>query len=423
MGSVNDLLKDVPIPRMVKVHQEFDGTCLTDIPEAVSRELLREKIIQSVKPGMRIAITAGSRGIDNIVPVLRETVDFLKAREAKPFIVPAMGSHGGATAEGQRKLLEGYGITEESTGVPIYASMETETACISPEGYPLQMDRYAFEADGIVLLNRIKCHTGFHGKYESGLLKMLVIGLGKQKGAEFAHSFGPPKMAWSIEHFGKILFDPAKILFGVALIENAFDKTAGIRALAKDEILTGEPELLQWSKSMMPRIFFPKPDILVVDRIGKNISGPGMDPNITGSYLSNSGISRENRAERIVVLNLTSETHGSAMGIGMADITTKRLFKEMDLDATYPNCLTAGTTESARIPMMFDSDRLAIQAAIKTLNRLDNSGLRVVHIRDTLHIGDIEISESMIREAETLKDVRIAGSPFEIAFDENGNLI
>lgn len=425
MEQVNKLLSGVKIPDMAQVRQNFFAPVLDDPCGTLKQQLDRPEIRNLVKPGMKIAVTAGSRGIAEYIPLLRCILDSLKEMGAEPFLIPAMGSHGGASAEGQKKLLAGYGITEESVGVPIRATMEVVAVDQTDSGETVWVDRYAKKADGIVLFNRIKPHTGFRGDYESGLVKMAAIGLGKQKGAETVHDGGPAVMANRVREFGCRAIRAVNVLFGVGTIENAYEKVRMVRALTRDEIFTEEPEMLAVAKSGMPRIMFEHLDVLIVDQIGKNISGPGMDPNITHTYLPGAAIPEElraKRATRVVIFDLTEETHGAAMGIGMSDITTKRLFEKMNLDTTYPNCLTGGVTVSAKIPMMFDSQKLAIQAAIKTLNGSDLEHLRIVRIKDTLHTEYIEISEALMQEARENSDVEIVSEPAPLAFDEDGNL-
>lgn len=425
MGSVNDLLGGVRLPDMALVRQHFPDWALPDPAAELAHELERTTIRGQVRPGMTLAVTAGSRGLDAYVPLLRQLISFLKQAGAEPFVVPAMGSHGGATAEGQKALLAGYGITEEAVGAPIRSSMEVVRVADTPAGEPVWMDKNAVRADGIVLFNRVKPHTGFRGRYESGLLKMAAVGLGKQRGAETVHAGGPAVMAERVETFGTLALEHAPILFGVATVENAYDKVCAVRALTAWEIFQREPELLERAKALLPRLFFEDLDVLVVDRIGKNISGPGMDPNITHTYLPGAPIAqelRDKRASRVVVLDLTEETHGAAMGIGMADITTRRVFEKMDRESTYPNCLTSGVTASARLPMFFDSDRLAIQAAVRTLSTADGAGLRVVRIRDTLHLGEIWISPALLPQAQANADVELLSPPAPMAFDERGDL-
>ena len=346
----------------------------------------------------------------------------IRKRGAVPFVIPAMGSHGGATAKGQRAILASYGVTEEITGVPVHASMEVDVLARLDDGKPVYTDSFAHAADGIIVLNRIKAHTGFRAPYESGLLKMMAVGLGKQKGAEIIHSYGPQFLGSVVETVGKKVLSCTKILFGVGLVENAYDKTFAVRCLMAEEILSEEPKLLELSKSLMPKLYFENLDVLIVDQIGKNISGSGMDPNITKSFNYFTGMSREGRAKKIVVMDLSEETHGCAIGIGAADITTRRLVEKMDTEATYPNALTSCETESPCIPMFFNSQQLAVKAAIKTLPGTDKDHLRIVRIKDTLHMGDIEISEELLREAEENPDVQILSRPAPWGFNENGDL-
>ena len=425
MGSVNDLLRSISLPNGAFVRQRFPEQRLPDPVDTLRREFSRPEVLSTLTPGMSVAITAGSRGIDCYVPLLRELVRLLKEAGTAPFVIPAMGSHGGATAEGQRALLAGYGVTEASIGAPIRSSMEVCQVDTAETGEPVWVDQLSLEADGIVLFNRVKPHTGFRGAYESGLIKMAAIGLGKQKGAETVHAGGPAVMGERVRDFGSRAIRATKVILGLATVENAFDRVCALRLLTREEIFTQEPILLEEAKSKLPRILFEDLDVLVVDRIGKNISGPGMDPNITHTYLPGAAIPEElraKRAQRVAVLDLTEETHGAAMGVGMADVTTRRLFEKMDFDMTYPNCLTGGVTVSAKLPMIFDSDKLALQAAVKTLVGADREHLRMVRILDTLHLGELWISEALLPEAERCPDVEVLSPVAPLAFNEAGNL-
>ena len=419
---VNTLICGEKIPRMVTVRQRFKSSYIADPVKVLLESLNRPEIKESIKPGMSVAITAGSRGIDNISLITRETVRFIKEQGGKPFIIPAMGSHGGAVADGQVAILKNYGITEELMNCPIHVSMEVDVLDNLEDGTPVYIDKYANAADGIVVINRIKPHTGFRGRYESGLFKMMTIGLGKQKGAETTHNRGRRKMGETIELCGNVYLKKANILFGVATIENAFDRTYKLLGLTKEEIREKEPGYLTEARNLLPSIMLEKLDVLVVDYMGKNISGAGMDTNITKSFPPDYGISREGRARKIAVLDLTEESHGAAVGVGSADTTTFRLFKKMDFNTTYPNLLTSGGTDSAKIPMVLDNQKLAIQAAIKTAIGADKKHIRMVRIRDTLHISEIQISEALLEEAENHPSIEIIGSPQELIFDENGNL-
>ena len=422
MGSIYDLIAEEKIPRMLRVHQKFCSEHLTEFEAAFMSELSRLEILEKICPDMKIVITAGSREIDHMADAVRILGRVIRSRGASPYVIPAMGSHGGATAEGQKDILTSYGITEENTGVPVYSSMEVVPLTKLPDGNTVFIDKFAYEADGIIVLNRIKAHTGFRAPYESGLHKMMAVGLGKQKGAEMIHSYGPMKLGQMVEQVGRAVLNNAKILFGVALVENAYDETHTVRCLTKEEIVTEEPKLLLLSKSMMPKIYFENLDVLIVDRIGKNISGSGMDPNITKNYNRFTGMSREGKAKRIVVFDLSDETHGCAIGIGGADITTKRVLEKMDIETTYPSCLTCFDVESPCVPMAFDNQQLAVKAAIKTLHGVDKEHLRMVRIKDTLHLGEIEVSEDLLPEAVSNPDIEVLSEPRYWEFNENGDL-
>ena len=423
MGVIAELLKSTPLPKMVKIKEKFDDTCIPvdQIHDTVFEQLGQKKLEGMIKPGMRIAITVGSRGISNIPLIVRSIADFVKSQGGQPFVVPAMGSHGGATAEGQRAVIEGYGVTEEAIGCPILSSMETVEIGHTEEGQPVRMDKNAYEADGIIVCGRIKPHTGFRGPYESGLMKMMAIGLGKQAGAEIIHQDGFGHFKKNIPMFGTVILRNSKVICGLALVENAYDHTREIVGLTPDEIITEEPVILQRAKSYMPRILFDSCDVLIVDEIGKNISGDGMDPNISGRFptpYATGGID----AQRVVVLDLTKESHGNACGIGLADVTCMRLFEKFDKEATYPNAITNTVTGELKIPMIMYNDKQAIQLGIKSCNEIDRAHPRVIRIKNTMQIETIEISEGMLEEAAQNPDIEILTPPEEMHFNEQDNL-
>ena len=421
MGVVNRLVGGMPIPRMVRVRQEFDGARLADVGGAVRETLRGRGVLRGVRPGMRVAVTAGSRGIANIALILRTITEALREAGAAPFVVPAMGSHGGATAEGQLDVLRSLGITEDYLGCPVESSMEVREIGRTPDGRPVQIDARAAAADGIVAVNRVKPHTSFTGPYESGLMKMLAIGLAKQAGAEVCHQEGYANMAANIEKYGRAILRDAKVLFGVAILENAYDQTCEVTALPPEEIAKREPALLLRAKALMPGILLPNVDVLVVDRMGKNISGLGMDPHITGCFATGYA-SGPPRPGKLAVLDLTDETHGNANGIGVADVTTRRLLERFDPEVTYPNAITATLTQAVRMPLVMDSHKLAIQAAIKTAPGFDKARIRMVRLRDTLHLSEIFISEAMLSDAAANPRVEVLGEPEELSFDGEGNL-
>jgi hypothetical protein len=421
MGIITDLLSGVALPKMVRVKQVFPATEISDVAGTVKTQLRRPQIANRVKPGKRIAVGVGSRGIAEIVCIVQATISELKEMGAEPFIVPAMGSHGGATAQGQIKLLASLGITEASAGCPILSSLDVVELGVMKNGLAVLMDKNAYEADGIVVINRVKAHNAFSGSIESGLAKMITIGLGKQKGADAAHTLGFKYMAEFVPEIAEVKLRKLPFLFGVASVENAYDRPAKIVAIPAEEILETEPKLLAESKANMPKLLLQPLDILVVDQQGKEFSGGGMDPYITGraptTYLDLGPT-----ATRVVALDLTDYSHGNCCGSGMADITTRRMFNKIDFEETYVNVLTSTVTNTARIGLIFDSDRLAIQAAIKTCNVLDSARIRMARIANTLHVGEIYVSESMLEDARKHPNIIIAGDPEPWVFDDAGNL-
>lgn len=422
MSVVNDILKDIPIPNMVKVRQEFDRTRLENVAAEVRKNLERREILENLSPGMTVAVAVGSRGISNHALIVRETVRFLRDHGARPFIVSSMGSHGGATAEGQRAILEGYGIREEYCGCPVKAGTDCALIGYTGDGSPVYIDRYAAEADGIVLVNRIKPHTAFRGPYESGLMKMMAIGLGKQKGAETCHAAGFENMAENIPRFAAAVLKNCNILAGIAILENAYDETREVIALAADEIPAQEPELLERAKRYMPRILVDHVDLLVVGQIGKNFSGDGMDPNIAGTFATKCASGGLN-TKRVAVLDISDESHGNGVGFGMADVSTRRAFEKFDFEMSYPNALTCLVSQVVKVPMIFDSDLLCLKAGIKLCAGIEHKNARVVYIHNTLKLGEIYISANLVPQAEAVEGVTVAGEERPMEFDGNGNLI
>lgn len=423
-GNVVTALADtVALPRMVKVRQKLDHTNIPreEIPEKVRQELLQCGMAQRIHKGNSIAITCGSRGVANIALIIKAIVEFVKEAGGEPFVFPAMGSHGGATAEGQREILTGYGVTEEYLGCPIRATMEVDQLGQTPDGMPVFIDRYAHAADGIILCGRVKAHTAFRGPYESGIMKMAVIGMGKQHGAQTVHRDGFKALGEMLPVIGKVILDNAKVLGALALVENAFDETCIISGMLKEEIMEKEPPLLKRSKEFLEKIFFDDIDVLVVDRIGKDISGDGMDPNITGRFAV-PYVKGEKNVQHIAVLDLTEETHGNCNGLGLADVTTKRLVDKIDVDCTFPNVVTSTVLCTPKIPLFTHSDKSCIQIALRTCNYIDRAHPRIVRIRDTMNLEQIEISEAMLPEAEASQHVEVLTQPEDWKFNEEGNL-
>jgi hypothetical protein len=430
MGVVSDLCREVELPRMARVRQLFDRRRIEgdDIPRAVAAELSRPELGDPVRPGARIAITCGSRGVANVALITRAIADFVKSRGAFPFVVPAMGSHGGATAEGQRALIEGYGVTEDFTGCPILSSMETvvigDSAEVTPgeESFKVRIDRNAAEAGGIIVAGRIKPHTDFHGPYESGIMKMMAIGLGKREGADMCHGKGFGHMARMVPLFGKTILKNAPVILGFGILENAYGETCKFAALPPGEIAQKEPLLLEEARSHLPFILFDSADVLVVDRIGKDISGDGMDPNVTGASPCSPFITGGLKAQRTVVLDLTRETHGAALGIGAAHVITRRLFNKIDYEATYVNAITSRGIDFVRIPAITGTDREAVQLGLRTCVDYDKQKPRIIRIADSLHTETIRVSEGMIPEARRGPRLEVLSEPEEWPFDSEGNL-
>ena len=418
---VTQLASATQLPKMVKVRQLLDHSHIdpADIPALVMKEL--EPMRGRIHEGMSVAITCGSRGVCNIPIITRAIVDFVKSCGGQPFVFPAMGSHGGATAEGQRGVLRAYGVTEESVGCPIRATMEVVQVGETEEGMPVFVDRYAYEADGIILCGRVKAHTAFRGPYESGILKMSVIGLGKQHGAEHVHQDGFSDLGRLLPMIARVVFDKTNILGAVAVAENAFDQTCILEGLLKEEIFEKEPDILRRSKERLGRIFFDDIDVLVVDQLGKDISGDGMDPNITGRYAV-PYMESDKKVQHIAVLDLTEETHGNCNGLGLADVTTQRAVEKIDVDCTYPNVVTSTVLCTPKIPLFTHSDRACIQIALKTCNYIDRDHPRIVHIKDTMRLEEIEISEAMLEEARANEHIQILGEPQDWPFNEEGDL-
>ena len=413
------------LPNMTRIQQQFEAPVLTDLPAAIHAELARIDAASIISPGEAVAITAGSRGVANVDIAVKATVDYLKTLGAKPFVVPAMGSHGGATAEGQRSVLEHYGITEETVGAPVKATMEVVELGKTADGLPVFFDRYAAEADHVIPLNRIKAHTDFNGSIESGLMKMLVIGLGKQQGANLYHR---AFFQYSFEHVitavGSFILDTGKIAFGLGLIENAHEETAKAVAVPAAQLFQTERELLVEAKSLMGRLPFDELDLLIVDWTGKNISGTGMDTNVIGRMMQNFEPEPAKPAIlRIFVRDLTEESDGNATGIGLADFTTTRLVDQIDRHSTYMNGITALGPQKSKIPFYYDTDREAIEVALDTIGLTEPEDARVIRIESTLRLTELDISDVLLEDAKLHSRLEVIGETEPFSFDTAGNLL
>ena len=411
-------------PAMAPVKQYFSSVAEEDVVGSVLQQLRQVDLNAAIGPGARIAVSTGSRGITNIDRIVRAVVDFIKEAGGVPFILPAMGSHGGGTPEGQKEVLAGYGITPESMGVPIEATMEVVEVDQLEDGTPVLVNRLALEVDGVVLINRIKPHTSFRGPFESGLMKMMTIGLGSHRGATIAHSKGAQGLANVIPAWGKAILEKAPILMGLAIIENAYDEISQLVALKPGEFFSGEPKLLEEARQAMARILVQGIDLLIVEEVGKDISGTGMDTNVVGRMML-PGIKEPEvpGVARIVVLDLTERTHGNASGIGLADIITRRLFDKIDFKPTYANVFTTTFLNRAYIPVIMESDREAIAAALRVQGLEDPVQMRVVRIKNTLSMAEIQISAPLLNEFGSHPQLEQVGPLAPMTFAADGSLI
>ncbi|HIA18805.1 MAG TPA: DUF2088 domain-containing protein [Planctomycetes bacterium] len=412
-------------PQLFRLRQQFEGPVVDDVAGEVEQQLASLALAEKIQPGQSVAITAGSRGIANIEIIIRGICQHLKALGAEPFIVPAMGSHGGGTAAGQQQIIESYGITEEFCGCPIRASMDTVVVCEAEEGFPVHFDQQASEADHVFVCGRVKPHTGFHGDIESGLMKMMLIGLGKHAGALIYHraimnySFGQIVRSVAREVLAK-----CRIVGGLAIVENAYDETAKLAGVAPEKFEEEEKGLLVLAKQWMPRLPFDQVDILTIDEIGKNISGSGLDTNVVGrKYLDHRAADEEYpKVKKIIVRGLTAETHGNAAGIGLAEFCLSRVVEQMNVQATRVNCLTGGHPTGAMIPLDYETDRETLDMALSTIGLIKPRESRLMWIRDTLDVAEVECSAAYLEEAQQRADLEVLTPLRDMPFDADGNL-
>ena len=416
----------VAFPKMFRVHQRFDATSPVDVAASVAAGF--PVIHGRLKPGMQVAVGVGSRGISNLAKVVAAVISELKSAGTEPFIIPAMGSHGGATPEGQAGLLADYGVTEASMGVPVRASMEVKSLGQVDDGQDVPWSSEALAADGVVVINRIKPHTDFAGPMGSGLTKMLVVGLGKHTGASAYHA-AALKLGYeeALTRLAKVVFERAPVLGGVAIVENAMHDSVRVEVLAADVISQREPELCAEAAAMMPALPFDEIDLLIVDQIGKNISGTGMDTNtigrsVHGYHLMPEHVTAKPFIWRIFVRGLTPETHGNAIGIGLAEATTRRLVAEVDAAALRTNVLTSRAVQCAKLPMDFETDAEAIRAMLLSLPDSDPAKARVVRIRDTLSLGTLEVSAALAAEVAAHSAFELLGQAESMKFGADCNL-
>jgi hypothetical protein len=425
LPAISRQVHTMAFPRMLRVRQNFPRPRIENIPAAVRGTLEKLALGRTIKPGQRVALTAGSRGIANIPLILKSVVQYLRDLGAQPYLVPAMGSHGGATAEGQRGVLESYGITEDFVGAPIRASMDVVEVGRTPEGYPVFLDRHASEADHIGVIGRVKPHTNYHGPVESGLLKMMMIGLGKRQGAAHYHRLLMEQPYDTVVRaVGRCLRARAPIAFGLGIVENGFDETALLEAALPADFEPVEEKLLVHAREWLARLPFRQADLLVVDEIGKEISGSGMDTNVVGRKRALRGKDVPGLPEMryIFVRGLSAHTHGNACGLGFADFTTTRLVRAMNYEATVINSVTAGYPEGANIPVHYDTDRQVLDAALAIMGTRPAEKARVMHIRNTLLLEEVEISEPCLEELSRATDFTIVRGPYALEFGADGNL-
>ena len=409
--------------KMYRVVQTFDKRKLKNIPEIIAQEFQAIDLDQQIKPAMKIGITVGSRGIDNLQLIIKTVIEEVKKRKGRPFILPAMGSHGNANIEGQKQVLRSYGITEESMGVPIQATMEVVELGRLKNGLPVYFDKYAYQADGIIVINRVKVHTVFKAKIESGLHKMLAVGLGNHRGATSIHCLGPKYISDNVVNSAQIILKKAPILCGLGILENAYDKVKKIVAILPENFMEKEQELLKECKEIAPTLPVKDIDVLIVQEMGKEISGAGLDTNIVGGVKAYAkGDYEPPKIDKMVVLDLTKPSHGNAIGMSIADIITKRLYDKIDFDATYKNVITCGYLDRAKIPVVLKTDKEAISVALKTIFRLPGTEQRVILIRNTLTIHNMLISEAIYKEVKGRKDIVVNEYGEKLTFDSASNL-
>ena len=409
--------------KLIKVYQKFDNKKINNIAEVISNEFKRIQLDRKIMPGMKVGITVGSRGIDNLQLIIKSIIYEIKKRKGIPFILTAMGSHGGATAEGQKDILTNYGITEESMGVSIKASMETVELDQLKNGLPVYFDKIAYNADGIIVVNRVKVHTAYKAEIESGLHKMLSVGLGNHQGAKLVHSLGVKGIRDYMVEFAKVILKKAPILAGFGILENGYDRTLKIVAARPEELGRVDKELLRECKQILPKLPVKNIDILIIQEMGKNISGTGMDTNVIGGIKDfKAGEYEPPTIKKILVLDLTPETHGNALGIGMADMITRRLYEKIDLKATNMNTITTTFLDRARIPIVFDTDREAIEVALKTIWNLPGIPPRIIIIKNTLKLDEMYVSEPTWEEIKDKENISYESYWEKLEFDHGENL-
>ena len=415
-------LEEVTLPRMVRVRQRYSSDRIEDIPAHLRDKFARGDYEDLVR-GKRIAVTVGSRGIPHNVEIVRTICQQLRDWGASPFVVPAMGSHGGGTVAGNLEILSGYGITEDNIGAPVCAGMDVVKIGELDDGAhtPVYCDRIAAEADGIVVYNKVKPHTDFKGEHESGLLKMMAIGLAKHKGCSGLHRRGFDTFAENIPNAAKVFLEKMPVVFAVGVVQNAYDEISEIRVYPREQVVAGDCELLRIAKACFPRFRFDNIDVLIIDRIGKDISGEGADPNVTGRGFM-PDFKDDFHTRKLFIRGLSEQSHHNACGLGLADITTRRCLNSVDWESTWVNLTTNMMIDGAKIPFYQNNDYDALRVALRTCPRIDYAQARVVRIRDTLSLNEFEVSEAMLPELYGMEGVEILGAPYALNFNSEGYL-
>lgn len=421
MSQINEILDNIKLPQIMKVKQVFDDTKLDNVEDNLNQKLIQKNIKSKIKPGMKIAITGGSRGISNYKELMKTVVSFVKDCGAIPFIVPAMGSHGGGTAEGQKNMLKKLGITKESVGCEIISYMDVVEVGRTSKNLPVYIDKNAVSADGIILLNRVKLHTSFRGKYESGLIKMMAIGLAKRKGADMTHSLRYENMAENLVDVGMVGLNNLNIICGVATIENGYNEVADVFVLQKDEILEEEPKILERSKHLMPRIYLDDIDVLIVNEIGKNISGTGVDTNIVGRFHTNAASGGPNTI-KLGFLDISEKSGGNGNGMGLADFVSKKFYDKVDFEATYINAITSTEPNSVKLPLVLDDDKYVFKGCVKLCGVRNLEDLKLVIINNTKELDEVYMSKAAFENVVDKSKVKKISDLFDIPFDKYNNL-
>ncbi|MCB7321249.1 nickel-dependent lactate racemase [Lacrimispora sp. 210928-DFI.3.58] len=412
-------LETVTVPEMVTIHQAYDTEKIDDVVEHLRGELNNKIKDKESFQGKRICITVGSRGIPDLDKMVRVMCDTLKEWGASPFIIPSMGSHAGGKAEGQTEMLAGYNVTEETMGVPILSSMEV-VQYDELDGIPLYCDKYAMESDGIVIFNKVKPHTDFRAKHESGLAKMIAIGIAKHKGAAMFHSFGFHRFGELIPPVAEKFLEKCPFAFGVGVVQNAYDDICTIEVCEKDNFMETDARLLEIAKEKIAKFLFDDIDVLIIDEIGKNISGNGHDPNVTGRNITRTFGDSTLKLKKLFVRGITPEAHHNGNGLGSCDVTTRRCLNEVDWEVTWGNCLTTGIMDATMIPYYVNTDEEAVKTCIHTLYSTDPKDTRIVHIKNTLSLETIQVSTALYESIKDLPGISYVSGPEPMKFNDEG---